>query len=1137
MKIRIFKSILTLAFVFMALPMMCQDFMLIHFKNGDFRKFYMNNITEITISKIDADGIQHSDYNYQYITTIYDKYIYSIEDVDSITYTKIDEEQAEHNFVTAMPIVINTISDCETIDDVEKKIDVIKNTEGIVDAWSDGHQLYVAIAQDEVYSFHFNHDSNMGNDDYSNMAKQVKALLPQLKTISKKDGTPLKAVIANQQHKDESRKYKPKYFYDLRDAFNSSGIIAHYVEEPTVDFFYDHCENPETAKHLNLYDYDIIFLITHGSYHPVKIPYFNYFYLEYRTKEGEICHHITTSDDIAIIHGQYTEDDMIWLDYYKEFKEWRKKKKFKGATEQQLNYSFNQETRNGEKVWVVHPYITEFFFDEIAKGMFLNPESIFFNAACQSVMGDEGKPSFTLVDELFKKNLGVYVGYDQWNNTGQERGRDFFYSMLNGYSSDSAYEELEKEEYHEEDSMGKWWAYMHKKENPNNDYSNGLFIIPVVTNKIDEEKVLQEFNQTGMVTVYGSKNSISTLQEKLKFGFEVTYYDPVTNTRHINAETTPVCYNNKVEFYANIDNLLPGRTYYYRAYTFDGIHHNYGETYSFKIEETPVYPDLQLSSSEINLEVGKSGTVEITAGSGEYEYILSNDGIVSVSISGSTVTINALQARKTTVIIVDTKSSQTATIDVSVTVGGDIPSYTSCPDSHHPHLIDLGLPSGTKWACCNVGAQMPEDYGGCFAWGETVEKSSYTSSNYLDGKGTSYNIGKDIAGTQYDAATANWGSPWVMPNREQMDELVNSCSSEWTTENGVNGRRFTGSNGASIFLPAAGSRWKDDMYNAGSYGRYWLSTLSESYASDAWSLYFGSGDVRTRVYYRYYGQSVRPVKSDTAPDYPDLQLSETQISIVKGSSNTVEITSGSGEYGVTNLNSSIARGTLQGTTITISALAEGDAKVVATDMQSGQKIIIEITVTIGGDIVAYTSCPDSHHPHLIDLGLPSGTKWACCNVGAEKPEDYGGFAWGETKTKSSYTSDNYLDGKGTSYDIGNDIAGTQYDAATVKWGSPWVMPSKEQMDELLYKCFKEWTTENGINGKRFTGPNGASIFLPAAGGRLDSDSFNIGSFGHYWSSSLNYTSYPFLLDFEDRSARTYYDYLINGLTIRPVCKN
>ena len=215
-------------------------------------------------------------------------------------------------------------------------------------------------------------------------------------------------------------------------------------------------------------------------------------------------------------------------------------------------------------------------------------------------------------------------------------------------------------------------------------------------------------------------------------------------------------------------------------------------------------------------------------------------------------------------VVVNYNSSEVDYIDFSENSSSPV-SYTSCPDGNHPHLIDLGLPSGTKWACCNVGAEKPVDYGGYFAWGETAEKSSYTSDNYLDGKGTSYNIGKDIAGTQYDAATANWGSPWVMPSKEQMDELVNNCTSEWTTENGVKGRRFTASNGASIFLPAAGDRWYDDLYYAGSYGDYWSSTLYESDTSRAWYLDFYSGLVSTNYYdyyYRYYGQSVRPVRKN-----------------------------------------------------------------------------------------------------------------------------------------------------------------------------------------------------------------------------------------------------------------------------------
>ncbi len=198
-----------------------------------------------------------------------------------------------------------------------------------------------------------------------------------------------------------------------------------------------------------------------------------------------------------------------------------------------------------------------------------------------------------------------------------------------------------------------------------------------------------------------------------------------------------------------------------------------------------------------------------------------------------------------------------------------------CPDNNHPHMIDLGLPSGTKWACCNVGASKPEDYGDYYAWGETKPKSIYMISNYMNGKGQSYNIGKDIAGTQYDAATANWGSLWVMPNFEQTEELHRKCTSEWTTENGVNGRRFTGPNGASIFLPAAGYHWYGNSQHkglrfAGSKGHYWTSKCEYrksisfsgeiSQTSSAWMLIIESSHVSSsNIYSRVEGRSVRPV--------------------------------------------------------------------------------------------------------------------------------------------------------------------------------------------------------------------------------------------------------------------------------------
>ena len=206
-------------------------------------------------------------------------------------------------------------------------------------------------------------------------------------------------------------------------------------------------------------------------------------------------------------------------------------------------------------------------------------------------------------------------------------------------------------------------------------------------------------------------------------------------------------------------------------------------------------------------------------------------------------------------------------------VGSDEPVYgephdypleygeTTCPDANHPHLIDLGLPSGTKWACCNVGASAPEQYGNYYAWGETSPKSEYDWDTYQYGsKDDVVDIGSDIAGTQYDAATANWGSPWRMPSQAQIEELTESCTSTWTTQNGVNGRKFVGPNGGTVFLPAAGGRWYGELNGAGSNGLYWSSTLLEGYPGDAYYLGFRSGGAYWSGYYRFRGRTVRPVR-------------------------------------------------------------------------------------------------------------------------------------------------------------------------------------------------------------------------------------------------------------------------------------
>lgn len=195
--------------------------------------------------------------------------------------------------------------------------------------------------------------------------------------------------------------------------------------------------------------------------------------------------------------------------------------------------------------------------------------------------------------------------------------------------------------------------------------------------------------------------------------------------------------------------------------------------------------------------------------------------------------------------------------------------------------VDLGLPSGLLWAKCNLGANAPEEYGNYYAWGETTTKGVYNWSTYryctVDGASVLQTLTKYNTSSSYgtvdnlttlqamdDAATQALGSGARTPTIEEWRELIDNTTVEWTTLNGVNGRKFTAANGNTLFLPAAGFRFGSELYDAGGYGRYWSSSLDESGPYNAWYFDFYSGDQFMYYYYyygRYFGLSVRPVRS------------------------------------------------------------------------------------------------------------------------------------------------------------------------------------------------------------------------------------------------------------------------------------
>ena len=391
--------------------------------------------------------------------------------------------------------------------------------------------------------------------------------------------------------------------------------------------------------------------------------------------------------------------------------------------------------------------------------------------------------------------------------------------------------------------------------------------------------------------------------------------------------------------------------------------------------------------------------------------------------------------------------------------------------------VDLGLPSGTLWATCNVGASSPEEYGDYFAWGEIEKKSKYSWNTYKYCEGTKYSITKYCAESHYgvvdnritleaidDAAIVNKGDEWQMPSREQYEELYNDdyTTTTWVNQNGVTGLSIISkTNGKSIFLPAAGFYNGSSLVYQTNVGGYWSRSLQIDLSYCAYSLYFSTNNVYTFGENRYVGKTIRPVRTNSA------QTTVQKIVLYMEGNQTIECN--------------------------------------ASELDS---IVFVDTEAKENDVHEY-----------VDLGLPSGTLWATCNVGANSPEEYGDyFAWGETEPKSEYSWSTYKYCQGTETTMTKYCTNSEYgtvdnkteleaadDAATVNWGSDWQMPSMEQYDELINSSYTTttWATLNGVYGRKITSKsNGNSIFLPAAGYSYGTDINFVGVYGSYWSRTL-----------------------------------
>lgn len=502
-------------------------------------------------------------------------------------------------------------------------------------------------------------------------------------------------------------------------------------------------------------------------------------------------------------------------------------------------------------------------------------------------------------------------------------------------------------------------------------------------------------------------------------------------------------------------------------------------------------------------------------------------------------------------------TSKSATADITVSQKGERGAYDGSENGHE--YVDLGLPSGIKWATCNVGASFPEEDGSYFAWGETSPKSNYSWSTYKYGSSatslTKYNTdpsrgtvdNKVILELSDDAANVKWGGSWRIPTKSEIEELKANCVWTWKEMNGKSGY-LVSKNGKSIFLPLAGRRYESRENSYGG-GFYWTSILACNlgYSISSHLLEFSESEVVvSESFTRYNGLSVRPVSDKgVRKSVESIELDQTSLTLKEGQEETLTATvlpvdATQPEVIWSSSNTKIATVDYTGK---VTAVSFGSTQIKATTYDGALEAVCSLTVKAYSD-------GDENGREFVDLGLPSGIKWALYNLGASTPEEYGDyFAWGETETKSNYSWSTYKYGssatlltkyntKSSNGSVDNKLTlELSDDAANVKWGGCWRIPTKEELDELRDNCTLEWTAQNGINGYKLTSKNNEkSLFLPAAGYRSGTSLSNAGTYGRYWSLSLNWSSpgYAFYLNSNSTDFGKASNYRYIGLPIRPV---
>lgn len=553
-----------------AMPMVAQDCMEVYFNDGTRRKFFLRNLEDITVSKYDAAGVSHSDFIFQQVVTKDGKYVYNINDIDSITFTKYPEEVVEHNVASSLSTIFPALDNCKTIDDIEGKIELIKNSEGVEDAWINGNELCVKIKDWGTMGFRLNNEEDEEDDDDSfdsRFMEQMPSILSIFKNAVNTKPS-LKVAIANHTKYDERHAYTKieKRFKKIEDLFKSIGITPDIVE-PSMDFFRS-----------TMFEKDIVILCTHGT---IRIDNNNYFIFD---ENGDYIHQLYASDPLGSIKKSKDDipDEVInkWKDvlidlvHKKGYND-----DFFASSDIQIDWL--QEERDGEDTWIAYPKLSENFIIEACKDKkFENANSILFASVCRTLFKSD-----SFARKLHeKKNLGSYYGYDGTVLTGRASNSalHFFQSLLSGNSIEKSIgnipDKCKKDIWSEQGQTTVFVPIYNSHEKD--------FLFPAITNQVDSTVAINCFNTHNYVEVEGLTLTLDLNTISCGFEYGPKYGSPWKRIVSTDTESLSTTIDKgNVLFKARLKDLEPGQTYCYCAYTYDGMYYNYGNPCEFTLSE------------------------------------------------------------------------------------------------------------------------------------------------------------------------------------------------------------------------------------------------------------------------------------------------------------------------------------------------------------------------------------------------------------------------------------------------------------------------------------------------------------------------------------------------------------------------